>query len=185
MGLINRKRLEPSAQACETAAGELSARQPRARPGVLVVDDEHVVRIIVQLGLERENFHVWLASNGREAIELYRTHRDHIDVVLLDVCMPGLDGFQTLERLRELNPRILTCFMSGHPGSYRPEELRQRDAAQVIAKPFHLDQLAHVLRLLVNGGPAALLPSGGNARVETGTTAGQGGTYGHDSCSRR
>jgi CheY-like chemotaxis protein len=134
------------------------------KPGVLVIDDEHMVRIMVQLGLEGNGFHVWSASNGWEAIELYRAHSEEIAVVLLDVRMPGLDGPQTLEVLRELNPEVLSCFMSGDTGAYEPEELLQRGAAYVVAKPFHLAELADILRLLANGAPADALPSGGVCR---------------------
>jgi CheY-like chemotaxis protein len=157
--------MDPPAESSEAAEGEPTARQFRAKPGVLVVDDEHLVRNIVQLGLERVSFEVWLAANGREAIHLYGKHRDRIDVVLLDVRMPGLDGPQTLEVLRELNPNVLVCFMSGDTGAYQPEELRQRGAAHVLAKPFRLDQLANILRLLVPATPGGLhLPNGGPDR---------------------
>jgi CheY-like chemotaxis protein len=47
---------------------------------------------------------VWLAAGGQEALDLYQRHREAIDVVLLDVRMPGLDGPQTLAALRALNP---------------------------------------------------------------------------------
>jgi len=142
------------------AAAEPTVPQHSEKPGVLVVDDEHFVRLLVQLGLERDGFDVWLARDGREAIDLYRRHRAEIAVVLLDVQMPGLDGVQTLEVLRELNPEILACFMSGNTGAYEPEELLQRGAAHFIAKPFRLDDLANILRLMADGVPAALLPSG-------------------------
>jgi two-component system, OmpR family, response regulator len=120
-------------------------------PGVLVVDDEHMVRILVQLCLERNGFEVWLASNGDEAIELYQDNKDCIDVVLLDVCMPGLDGPHTLAALRKLNPKVRACFMSGNLGAFRSEELIQLGAACVIAKPFHLNELASQLWQLANG----------------------------------
>jgi CheY-like chemotaxis protein len=120
-----------------------------------VVDDEHFVRSMLQLGLERNGFEVWLASDGREAIDLYRQHRHRIDVVLLDVRMPDLDGPGTLDALRALNPGIAACFMSGDTGAYDAQELLQRGAAHVITKPFHLDPLANTLRVLVHGAPAA------------------------------
>jgi DNA-binding NtrC family response regulator len=138
--------------------------QVREKPGVLVVDDEHHVRIMLQMGLERDGFEVHLASSGREAVQLYQKHRDCIDVVLLDVRMRGLDGPQTLDALRELNRNVLVCFMSGGMGAYQAEELRRRGAADVIAKPFHLDQLVNVLRHLVAG-----------VRVEAGPSHGDGG----------
>jgi CheY-like chemotaxis protein len=56
------------------------------------------VGIAVRRGLERDGFDVWLAANGWEAIHLYRKHRDSIDVVLLDVRMPGLDEPHTRTR---------------------------------------------------------------------------------------
>ena len=164
MGSRDRKHIDPPADGSWAAEGERTIRPLREKPGVLVVDDEHLVRIMVQLGLERNGFDTWLAADGLEAIQLYRQHQDRIDVVLLDVRMAGLDGPQTLDVLRELNPRVLACFMSGDTGTYDPEALRQRGAAHVIAKPFHLEQLASVLRLLVNGVSADHLPSGGGCQ---------------------
>jgi CheY-like chemotaxis protein len=154
------KVIDPPAERREAAESQPAVRQFRQKPGVLVVDDEHLVRIMVQLGLERSNFDVWLASSGREAIHLYRKHRERIDVVLLDVRMAGLDGPQTLDVLRELNPQVRVCFMTGDANAYQPEELRQRGAAHVIAKPFNLEQLANILQLLVNGVPTERISSG-------------------------
>jgi DNA-binding response OmpR family regulator len=155
------KLVDPPAAEGPAAGGEATVRPPGDRPGVLVVDDEHMVRAMVQLGLERQGFNVWQACGGREALRLYRKHRDDIAVVLLDVRMPGLDGPQTLEALRELNPEVRACFMSGDTGGYGPVQLRQRGAACVIAKPFRLEDLANVLRLVMRGVPVGLLPTGG------------------------
>jgi CheY-like chemotaxis protein len=160
----DRKPADRPAAASQAAAGEAASPQLDARPGVLVVDDGHLVRIMVQLGLERSGFDVWLATGGREAVQLYRKHRDRIAVVLLDVQMPGLDGPQTLEALREMNPEVRACFMSGNTGAYGPDELRQRGAACVIAKPFLLEDLANVLRRVTQGAPAGLLPAGGTCQ---------------------
>ena len=126
------------------------------RPGVLVVDDEALLRAVLQLSLEGDGFDVCLASNGRDAIQLYGKHRDNIAVVLLDVRMPGLDGLQTLDALLKLNSKVQVCLMTGGTGAGELEKLRQRGAAHAIAKPFRLDQLANVLRQLVNGARADL-----------------------------
>jgi two-component system, OmpR family, response regulator len=123
-------------------------------PGVLVVDDDHLVLVMVQIGLERHGFRVRLASSGREALALYRAHRQEIAVVLLDVRMPGLDGPQTLDALRQLNPAVLACFMSGETGGYEPDELLRHGAAHLIRKPFHVAELANVLRPLAVATPA-------------------------------
>jgi CheY-like chemotaxis protein len=121
---------------------------PRAAPrkyGILVVDDEGGVRGVLNVGLRKEGFAVWLAADGREALDLYRRYRELIDVVLLDVRMPGLDGPQTLAALQELNPQVRFCFMSGDLGSYTGEWLHNLGAATVLPKPFRLDEVARVL----------------------------------------
>src|SRR5262245_21728852 len=155
---LDRTLLNPPAAKSRAAEGEPTAQQVRDKLGVLVADDDHLVRVLVQLGLERDGVDVWLASDGREAIHLYRTHRESIAVVLLDVHMPGLDGPATLDALRRLDPEVLVCFMSGDTGDYDPQELLQRGAAGLIAKPFHINHLADSLRLLAQGVPADLPP---------------------------
>ena len=149
----NCNQLDLPAESGQPAGGTTSVLPLPQRPGVLVVDDEHLVLAMLQLSLERNCFDVWLASSGREAIHLYQVHRNQIDVVLLDVRMPGLDGPRTLEALRELNPAVQACFMSGDPGAYESNELLQRGAACVIAKPFDLNELAKVLQRLTPGIP--------------------------------
>lgn len=138
---------------------EPPVRQHHGKPGVLVVDDDRLVRLMVQLGLERNGFEVLLARDGREAIELYGEQQESIAVLLLDVRMPGLDGPATLDALRAINPDVPVCFMTGDGGGYEPEELIQRGAAYVIGKPFLLDHLADILRLLAQGMPVDLMHS--------------------------
>ena len=157
----HRKLMVPPDEKSRTATRDAMVHRIGAKPGVLVVDDEHMVRIMVQLGLERNGFEVLLASNGREAIELFQTHRQAIAVVLLDVRMPDFDGVQTLDSLRELDREVPACFMSDDTGTYEPDELLQRGASYVIAKPFQLDELANVLGLLASRAPSDFLPSSG------------------------
>jgi CheY-like chemotaxis protein len=158
---LDRKLILPPAATSQAAEAEPTARQVHERTGVLVVDDDHLVRIMVRRGLERDGFDVWLASNGREAIRLYRAHRDRIAVVLLDVHMPVLDGPATLDALRSLNPEVPVCFMSGDTGDCDPQEQFRRGATGIIAKPFYINQLANHLRLLTQGVPAGRLLSAG------------------------
>jgi CheY-like chemotaxis protein len=139
---------------------------PAASPpphGVLAVDDEGCVRGLLDVGLRLHGFSVWLAADGREALELYRRHGPSIAVVLMDVRMPGLDGPQTLAALQELNPQVRCCFMSGDFGGYTEEGLRSLGAAVVIPKPFQLDEMARVLRELA--GRADRRPPGRGACV--------------------
>lgn len=103
---------------------------------------------MVQLALEWEGFEVWTASNGNDAVRIYENHRDRIALVLLDVKMPDLDGPCTLDALRELNPKLVACFMSGSTGQYTNADLIRRVPARIFAKPFRLDELTSELRSL-------------------------------------
>ncbi len=120
--------------------------------GVLIADDEADVRDVLHDKLRREGFSVWLAADGQEALDLYRTHRENIDVVLLDVCMPGLDGPRTLAALQEITPQVRCCFMSGYLSDHFEKDLRGLGAAKVFAKPFQLDEVVNVLGYLARHG---------------------------------
>jgi carbon storage regulator CsrA len=113
--------------------------------GILIADDEQCVRSLLTTVMQEQGFAVWLAADGQEAIELYQRYRKHIDVVLLDVRMPGLDGPQSLAILRKMNPAIRCCLMSGDLGSYAETVLRSLGAAALIRKPFLSSDVARML----------------------------------------
>lgn len=129
----------------------LTAKSPKSLPetarkhGILVVDDDGGVRNLLNKGLHGQGFDVWLAADGQEALELFWRHRDTIDLVLLDVCMPGLDGPQTAVALLQLRPQIRFCFMSADLGDYTDRKLRDLGALAVIPKPFRLAETAPLL----------------------------------------
>jgi two-component system, OmpR family, response regulator len=119
--------------------------------GILIADDEPAILEFLKKGLSLYGFTVWPVKDGKEAIEIYQTHRESIAVVLLDVRMPILDGPNTLAILQTINPHILCCFMSGDVGKYSMEELKMSGAAHVLIKPFPLSQVVQVLRSMVSG----------------------------------
>lgn len=137
-------------------------REPAALhpPGILVVDDESSIRHFLRLGLERHGFRIVLADGGRQALDLYRQQQQAIAVVLLDVRMPGLDGPETFDQLRQLNPEVRVCFMSGDTGEYEAGALRARGACDFVSKPFRLEDLARRLWLLAQGATAELISTG-------------------------
>jgi DNA-binding NtrC family response regulator len=137
--------------------GEAAIRPTGARFGsrqseVLVVEDDESVRKMLGMALRHHGFGVRLAAGGAEAVELYQRHRATIGVVLLDVQMDVEDGPQTLAALRQLDPAVQCCFMSGNTGRYNAEELYSLGVAAVLQKPFRLEDLARVLEQVVRGG---------------------------------
>jgi CheY-like chemotaxis protein len=127
---------------CANEAPPVSVR----KRGVLIADDEPAILDALELGLQSEGFSVWLAADGQEALDVYRSHCETIDVVLLDVRMPVLDGPATLVALQQITPTVTCCFMSGYLGHYTEEGLRRFGARAVLKKPFKMREVAQVLR---------------------------------------
>jgi DNA-binding NtrC family response regulator len=114
--------------------------------GILIVDDTDVIRALLDVGLRAAGFVVWLANGGLAGVDSYLEHAAGIDVVLLDVRMPGCDGPQTLARIHSLNPDVLCCFMTGDIGIYTEEHLIDLGAVAVFRKPFRLGEMVAELR---------------------------------------
>jgi CheY-like chemotaxis protein len=117
--------------------------------GILVVDDMGLILSMLKVALQSRGFNVWLAENGDDAIPLYRLNREEIDLVLLDVQMPGLDGPHTLDALRRLDPDVLACFMTGNSGDYSRDDLLECGVARVFNKPFSAITLAQSIHELL------------------------------------
>ncbi|MDB5309014.1 MAG: ntrC 1 [Gemmataceae bacterium] len=114
---------------------------------VLVVDDEDAIRRVVAQALSRAGMDVLTADRGETAVDVYRRHRDAIDVVLLDVRMAPWDGPRTLAELRAIDPDLRAAFMTGASGAYSAEDLLAFGAVRVFEKPFRsLPGLAQALR---------------------------------------
>jgi len=152
-GLMDREHAATASSPSRTA--------PR-NPGILIADDMASIRALLRLELEPRGFNVWLAADGDDAVDLYRHNHLAIDVVLLDVQMPGLDGPQTLAALQQFDRKVRACFMTGDPGIYNEADLRQRGAACVFHKPFQAAAVAQTLDQLAEaaeGDRASASPS--------------------------
>ncbi len=108
---------------------------------ILIVDDEPPIRTILSYMLEKEGFRVQVAQDGEEALEWLKTNDP--DLVMLDVMMPGLDGFSVLERIRgQIRTRTLPVIMLTARGD-TPQRVRglQEGANDYLTKPFVPDEL--------------------------------------------
>ena len=93
---------------------ESSFGEARGTETVLVVDDEESVRQAVTSILDSAGYLVLLACNGPEAIEMFDEAHDHIDLVLLDMTMPLMDGVETFHALRAIDPNVTVLLTSGY-----------------------------------------------------------------------
>jgi len=124
---------------------------------VLLVDDEAAVRVICKQTLEACGFRVLTANHGAEAVALFAQEGPAIAAVLMDLVMPVMDGWATMQALASLNPLVKVIAMSGHtPSGTAPGSLPNLKA--VLTKPFTTAELVHTLIGVLRAEPAAAGP---------------------------
>ena len=114
---------------------------------MLVADDEELVRNLATSMLEQMGFRVLAAVDGREAVELFDQHAEQVDIALLDLSMPGLDGEETLLKLRARRADLPIILSSGF-GDVRKATAEARDVA-FLRKPYRLRELRETIQELV------------------------------------
>jgi two-component system cell cycle sensor histidine kinase/response regulator CckA len=137
------------------AAEELQEVQPQLRGGnetILVAEDEEALRNLARDILEDLGYTVLLAKDGAEAVEIFMANRERIAMVLLDLVMPRLGGFEAYEQMRAVDGDVPLIFMTG----YSPEMVQSKYVNQNIAlenlhpvliqKPYSIQVLGHKVR---------------------------------------
>ncbi|HEC99941.1 MAG TPA: PAS domain-containing sensor histidine kinase [Proteobacteria bacterium] len=119
---------------------------------VLLVDDEEVIRKVGQAMLQATGYRALTAKDGIEAIEVYRNHRDDIDLVLLDMVMPNMGGGETYDTLKEINSDIRVLLSSGYSIEGQATEILKRGCNGFIQKPFTIKQLSKKIREILGKG---------------------------------
>jgi CheY-like chemotaxis protein len=117
---------------------------------VLLVDDEAMVLEVGKKYLKKLGYNVQAATSGNEAIEIYERNKDKIDLVILDMIMPGMGGEKTFERLREMNPDVKVLLSSGYSINGKAAEILKRGCNDFIQKPFKLIDLSHKIRSILD-----------------------------------
>ena len=119
--------LESRARDSESS-GSWEAVAPQWGGTILLVDDEELVRTSGRRQLEKLGYKVLLAENGEVALTRYRAHRQEIDLVILDLIMPVMNGVETFRKLRELDPKVRVLPSSGY--SHRRSPMRSSPSAR-------------------------------------------------------
>lgn len=127
--------------AAETAVASVQPPRLGRQETILVVDDEDAIRHTLTVILEKNNYRVLSAPNGRDAITLFLSHRDEVQLVLTDIMMPGMNGVTLIKTLRSFSPRIHVVAASGLHDQDRRDELALLGVTQVLAKPCSREEL--------------------------------------------
>lgn len=114
---------------------------------VLLVDDDTSIQTVLYQALEEEGYSVLAADNGMDALEICRQSRHPIDLLVTDVDMPGMSGFDLAEHASQLQPLMKVIFMSGDADNGGPRLGDFQDVREFLPKPFGRAVLMHKVKV--------------------------------------
>ena len=117
---------------------------------IMLVDDEAMVIDVGKQLLEALGYKVITACSGPEALELLEKDKYLVEMVILDMIMPGMSGSETFDRLRDLNPKIKTLLSSGYSLDGQAADILKRGCNGFIQKPFDLNKLSLKMREILD-----------------------------------
>ncbi len=110
---------------------------------VLIVEDEETLRSSLRMALISEGYNLLCSASGEEALKT--VEKELVDLAILDIRLPGMDGLQTMERIRKLDPTILTIVMTGYADVETAVRAMKMGAYDYINKPFELDEMKLII----------------------------------------
>jgi signal transduction histidine kinase/ActR/RegA family two-component response regulator len=117
---------------------------------ILLVDDEALILAVGKAMLEKMGYRVMSADSGEAAADMLMQSPNTVDLVILDLIMPGMDGNQTFERIRTLEPTMRVLLSSGYALDDQAETLLKKGCRGFIQKPFTLQELSHKVRAVLD-----------------------------------
>jgi CheY-like chemotaxis protein len=129
---------------------ELPQKTLKGKETILMVDDEDMVLDVGEEMLKALGYKVIEAKGGKEAVDIYRQHKDKIDVVLVDMIMPDMGGGEAYDRMREINPDVKVLLLSGYSIDGQATEILERGCNGFIQKPFDMKELSRSVREILD-----------------------------------
>jgi len=120
-------------------------------PLILLVEDESMVREVTRQVLQHAGYRVLESSNAKDALQVAKKHAGQIDLLLTDVVMPEMNGADLASRLLQMQPELVTVFMSGYAENDITQKIN-RSAAMHIQKPFTISVLLSRVAEALRGG---------------------------------
>lgn len=140
----------PSTRAREMKTVDVPASASKNTETILIIDDEKNIVQLLNTMLTENGYTVHSATSIRGGIELFEEHSDVVDLVILDMMMPGMKGAEALEELKRIDPDVNVLLTSGHSEVDQYGELLEKGAAAFIAKPFNVSELLRTIRKLLD-----------------------------------
>jgi len=131
-------------------APPLHDRILKGSESILLVDDEDMIIEVGEAMLRRVGYQVIVAKGGEQAVEVIKERGNEIDLVIVDMIMPGMDGGQTFDRIKELRQNLPVILSSGYSIDGKANEILQRGCDGFIQKPFNLSALSQKIQEILN-----------------------------------
>jgi CheY-like chemotaxis protein len=112
----------------------------------LLVDDEEPILVLGEQTLSKLGYQVITATDGESALEIYRQQKEQIDLIILDLMMPGMGGMRCLEKVLELEPHAKVVISTGYSFAGSPERNIERSPRGYLNKPFDIRDMVKVVR---------------------------------------
>ena len=113
---------------------------------ILVVDDEEIIRDVAKSMLVSHGYTVHCASNGEEAVDIFRKQKAIIDLVILDLGMPGMGGERCIQELLDIDPKVRMLIASGYSTHAIVKDSQAYGAEGFVSKPYRLNDILGKLR---------------------------------------
>jgi CheY-like chemotaxis protein len=119
---------------------------------ILLVDDEEMIQMVARAMLQKLGYGVIVAASGAEAVDIIDRDGSNVNMVILDMIMPGMDGNQTFDRLREMRPDLPVLLSSGYAIDGQAIEIMHKGCNGFIQKPFSISELSQKIRDVLDKG---------------------------------
>ncbi len=116
---------------------------------ILLIDDEQMIIKVGEELLEELGYKVLTAESGQDAIKLYEKNAEKIDLVIMDMIMPGMGGGETFDHLKQIKPDIKVLLSSGYSINGQASEILERGCDGFIQKPFNINQLSEKIQGII------------------------------------
>ncbi|PKN19455.1 MAG: hypothetical protein CVU71_08080 [Deltaproteobacteria bacterium HGW-Deltaproteobacteria-6] len=119
---------------------------------ILLIDDEASIVEVCRDILVSLGYQIFTAKSGQEAVKIYARNKDKIDLVILDMIMPGLNGGETYNQLKAINPQAKVILSTGYSGSEQAQRILDKGCHGLIQKPFRMEDLSQKIREVLDQG---------------------------------
>ena len=140
-----------------TANADLKEKKSAVKATILIVDDQEMVRTMVADLLGGMNYSVLTAKDGVDAIEMLRGMKEEtepgkspVDLIILDMILPKIDGRETYRRIKEIDPDVKVVLSTGYDVNNIVSEVLSDGAVGFIQKPYHIDKLVGMVRQYIS-----------------------------------